>query len=229
MGTIINLIGKRFGKLFVVDKSKKRIKSGNVYWTCHCKCGKYIEVIGANLRRGNTSSCGCGLFSPNKFDLTHEFGIGYCSNGTKFLFDLEDYEKIKNYKWQVGSKGYIVAGCENERKNKSTIRLHRLIMNAPKDKQVDHKFGNVLDNRKENLRIATPQQNSMNQKKRKTNKSGYSGVSYIKETGKWRASLYFKRKHISLGYYKTKEEAIQARIRGEEKFFGEFKRPEEFK
>lgn len=189
MGTIINLIGKRFGKLFVVDKSKKRTKSGNVYWTCHCKCGKYIEVIGANLRRGNTSSCRCGLFSPNKFDLTHEFGIGYCSN----------------------------------------IRLHRLVMNAPKDKQVDHKFGNVLDNRKENLRIATPQQNSMNQKKRKTNKSGYSGVSYIKETGKWRTSLYFKRKHISLGCYKTKEEAIQARIRGEEKFFGEFKRPEEFK
>ena len=102
-------------------------------------------------------------------------------------------------------------------------------MNVPKDKQVDHKFGNVLDNRKENLRIATPQQNSMNQKKRKTNKSGYSGVGYIKETGKWRASLYFKRKHISLGCYKTKEEAIQARIRGEEKFFGEFKRPEEFK
>ena len=40
-------------------------------------------------------------------------------------------------------------------------------MNAPKDKQVDHKFGNVLDNRKENLRIVTPQQNSMNQKREK--------------------------------------------------------------
>lgn len=55
-------------------------------------------------------------------------------------------------------------------KNKSTIRLHRLVMNAPKDKQVDPKFGNVLDNRKENLRIATPQQNSMNQKREKQTK-----------------------------------------------------------
>ena len=40
------------------------------------------------------------LFSKtNKYDLSGEYGIGYDSNGQKFYFDLEDYDKIKNYCW----------------------------------------------------------------------------------------------------------------------------------
>ncbi len=58
--SVINLTGKRFGRLTVLHPSKKRSSSRQRFWICSCDCGKReIEVNGANLRNGNTRSCGC--------------------------------------------------------------------------------------------------------------------------------------------------------------------------
>ncbi len=53
----LNLIGKNFGKLTVIDESGYRNKK--VYWLCQCACGNLCEVPTGNLRSGNTTSCGC--------------------------------------------------------------------------------------------------------------------------------------------------------------------------
>lgn len=59
MKKIYDLTERRFGRLVVV-KYVKRTKSGNhFYWLCKCDCGKKNLVIGSNLRRGHTQSCGC--------------------------------------------------------------------------------------------------------------------------------------------------------------------------
>ncbi len=56
----IDLTGKRFGLLTVWQPSKRRSSSRQRYWICSCECGKReFEVNGANLRNGNTRSCGC--------------------------------------------------------------------------------------------------------------------------------------------------------------------------
>jgi hypothetical protein len=52
-GPRINLVGQRFGKLTVLSWA------GNSSWFCRCECGRTTEVIGANLKRLNTRSCGC--------------------------------------------------------------------------------------------------------------------------------------------------------------------------
>jgi len=54
-----NMIGQRFGWLIVDGVSSRRTTGGNAYWRCSCRCGRTIEVIGQNLRSGNTVSCGC--------------------------------------------------------------------------------------------------------------------------------------------------------------------------
>lgn len=63
MGLKINLIGQRFGRLKVIQDSGKRTGSkhgdGHVIWGCRCDCGKWVNVIGTNLRYGHTRSCNC--------------------------------------------------------------------------------------------------------------------------------------------------------------------------
>ena len=62
MGSFLDLTGKRFGKLYVVEQAETRIQGRGrrqVYWKCRCDCGNEIEVQANNLRSGHTISCGC--------------------------------------------------------------------------------------------------------------------------------------------------------------------------
>jgi len=58
MSKIIDMTGKRYGKLTVLyrDGSDSR---GTAKWRCKCDCGNECVVLGKNLRNGNTQSCGC--------------------------------------------------------------------------------------------------------------------------------------------------------------------------
>lgn len=132
--------------------------------------------------------------------------------------DIEDIEKVKKYKWHY-SYGYAKTAIKRKR-----LALHRYILNYKGALQVDHTNGNRLDNRKSNLRLATPQQNSMNSDIRIDNTSGVSGVSFHKHRQKWRAYLTFEGQTISLGYYYTFEEAVKVRKEAEIKYFGEYAR-----
>ena len=102
-------------------------------------------------------------------------------------------------------------------------RLHRIIMDDPEDLIVDHINRNPLDNRRDNLRIVSIQENNMNLSIRKTNKSGVSGVCWDKDANKWRADIAYKKKKINLGRFDNLEDARKAREDAEEEYFGEFR------
>ena len=57
MGAFIDLTGKRFTWLIVLEKLDKR--KNEWYWKCRCDCGNIVEVRGVSLREGKTRSCGC--------------------------------------------------------------------------------------------------------------------------------------------------------------------------
>jgi hypothetical protein len=57
MSHVIDLMGQTFGRLTVVQRGTNRGKCP--YWICRCVCGTVVTVLGADLRRGNTQSCGC--------------------------------------------------------------------------------------------------------------------------------------------------------------------------
>lgn len=98
--------------------------------------------------------------------------------------------------------------------------LHQFILRS--DEQVDHINRDRLDNRKSNLRICTPQQNSMNKSKRSDNVSGIIGVTQHREGGAWKVYINISKKQIWGGSFLNKTDAIAARLKLEEKYFGEF-------
>ena len=89
-----------------------------------------------------------------------------------------------------------------------------------KGDHTDHIDGDKLNNRRENLRVVTPQINQVNRKSvNKNNTSGVRGVS--KAYGKWRAQITVNRRNLHLGLFKTKDEALAARKRAELRYYGE--------
>ena len=142
--------------------------------------------------------------------------------GKKILLDREDLERVLAVGlWHISSKTYYV---RHIRLNRKVISLHRFLLNAPETMTVDHISGDTLDNRKVNLRICTKQNNSCNRKLYINNTSGYKGVCYRKDIGKWRASIDFNNKRIRLGYFNTPEEAHTAYCEASKKYHGEFGR-----
>jgi hypothetical protein len=94
-------------------------------------------------------------------------------------------------------------------------------MGNPKDKKIDHINGQVLDNRKTNLRVVTSQQNNFNRRKSKGS-SVYKGVHLCKKTNKWRASIQFNKKKYCLGYHDNEKDAALAYNNKCIVFFGEY-------
>ena len=111
----------------------------------------------------------------------------------KVFIDHEDIEKIKHYRWHL--EYYKTAKCYYVRttihlgmidgKNKSKcILLHSMIMGVEKNTIIDHKNHNPLDNRKKNLRIVEPSNNSANRKgANSNNKTGVRNVHLINRYG----------------------------------------------
>ena len=200
---------------------------------CNCQDNKEIDVRASNLRFGITQSCGCihreslsllGLSNKeyNKYDLSGEYGIGWTSNTNKeFYFDLEDYDKIKDYCWcehKIEGKTYSALEARNPI-TKQTIRMSFVLGY----KNYDHINRNTLDNRRSNFRICTASDNARNRNKSKSNTSGFIGVHFDAKRQVWVARITDKPNHRIIVYNGTnKQDAIIARLNAELKYYGEF-------
>lgn len=102
------------------------------------------------------------------------------------------------------------------------VRMHRLIMNCPSELQVDHINGNGLDNRRDNLRLATNKQNCRNKRVQINNLTGYKGVSFNKKKKLYHARIRVNDELISLGRSKDLKIAIMKYNEAALKYFGEF-------
>ena len=239
-----DLTGKVFDRLTVIEQADDYIEKNGTHraqWLCKCSCesNKTIIVLGDRLKRKSTRSCGClakehfikvlnenrqklidTKHKTNNYDLNGEYGVGWTTNTNKeFYFDLEDYDKIKDYCWneKIDKHGYSVLIAHIPFQNKTIKMFHLLGF-----KGYDHHNRNPLDNRKENLWSASVTDNVRNSSINKNNKSGFIGVSWHKQSNKWRAYITIDYKQISLGQFSDIKEAIKARLNAEVKYFGKF-------
>lgn len=144
-------------------------------------------------------------------------------NNGETILDEEDLTFVNQWHWWFSKTGYVRRKIYIGGKPK-IILLHRILLNAPKDMQVDHINGNRLDNRKSNLRLVTLEQNRMNRGLNKNNKSGYKGVFWYKPLYKWCAYITVNTKRRHLGYFRDKKEAAFAYNKAAFDNFGEFAR-----
>ncbi len=139
------------------------------------------------------------------------------------LVDDEDYERIVSMGLWNTARGYAQRSIRQGKLRRGE-RMHRVILGVTDPKtHVDHINHNTLDNRKCNLRLATPRQNAMNRAAQRNNKSGHKGVSWHGQNNNWCARIMIDGKYTHLGSFAAQQDAINAYERASEEHFGEFK------
>ena len=138
------------------------------------------------------------------------------TQGWLAIVDDEDYERLSQHKWQASKsrRQWTAASCRwvPEIKTPRNFIMSREVLHAPKDVQVDHihKDDGVIDNRKENLRFATNQQNTQNMRPRLTSKRNFKGVFRPGRNKQWQASIRVGKKNVYLGLFKDEIDAACA-------------------
>lgn len=135
------------------------------------------------------------------------------------LVDDDIYEEAKHFSWWADHGNYVVS----ELAKGLRLRLHHFVMGKMlKGVEWDHINRNPLDNRRENLRLTTRQQNSMNRGPNKNNSTGFKGVCFDKSRGKYLAGVKVNYRRVNLGRYKTAEEAARVYDAAARKHHGEY-------
>lgn len=130
------------------------------------------------------------------------------------IVDTADYDWLSQWKWcawKVKSRHtYYAIRTQRINGKNTTVRMHRLILDAEDGTPIDHKDGNGLNNTRDNLRVANPLQNAQNSRTPTNNTSGYKGVYWHKATGKWMVRINVDNKRKHLGLFTSLEEAARA-------------------
>jgi hypothetical protein len=120
-------------------------------------------------------------------------------------------------------KGYITVDVNNYPYLAHRLAWMYMTGEMPdSNNEIDHINGNRIDNRWCNLRLASDSENMANSKIRIDNSSGYKGVCWSKQKGKWVVNVHFKRKQYYGGSFIDREEAFNARNSLSQRLHGEF-------
>lgn len=143
------------------------------------------------------------------------------SQGHIAIVDAIDADLVLQHKWcafPMGNTVYAQRCAKREGGGWTTVYLHKFITGY---KETDHRNGNGLDNRRENLREATRSQNLCN-RHTDIGASGFRGVTWADRQHAWKAQIGSGGKHFNLGYFSTAEEAALVRDNAARDLHGEF-------
>jgi HNH endonuclease/AP2 domain-containing protein len=138
------------------------------------------------------------------------------TKGKVAIVDADDYDWLIEWRWSAHkSRGrwdgaHRNARCSELAGKRSKVSMARQILNAPNGVEVDHINGDVFDNRRANLRLATHSENARNRTAAKNNASGFKGVRWLPKIQKWQARISANKKEYHLGCFDSPEEASAA-------------------
>ena len=177
--------------------------------------------------------------------------ISHPKHGDQHIYiDSADWDFVKKHKWTVkfskkeknrkyvqtqvdhpsgGTHTYYIQTQNRVQTSKRTtwLLMHRLLLGAPKNRHIDHINNNGLDNRRTNLRMCTPSQNSRNRSPNKNSAVPFKGVKYrhrlSKKTKKpFQSQIDYNKKRYHLGLFETAIAAAEAHDIAALKFHGDY-------
>ncbi len=150
------------------------------------------------------------------------------TQGYESLVDVEDAERVLAHKWHAsrsmrkdGTYRVYASRADRSSGRRLLVPMHRFVIGAGPDDIVDHKNRDTLDNRRSNLRFATSSQNAINTV-RPVGVSGYRGVYFHPQSGRWNAKIGVNGAFRSFGYFLDAESAARAYDAGALGIYGEF-------
>lgn len=200
------IVGKKFGKWTVIEYLGCEKGKGMIF-KCKCECGKEQSIRYSNLIRGSTTQCkSC---SVTKHGYTHTRLYGVWKHMIKRCYNKND----KDYKW-YGALGVKV--CDDWKNDFTTFHDWAYSTgydeNAKKGECTIDRIDTEGNYEPSNCKWSTMWEQNINQRKRSTNTTGYTGI-YLR-SGKvnvWVAIICINHKYIYLGSYKTQKEALEIR------------------
>ena len=207
---MIDLTGKRFGRLVCVRLAEEKDNSGNTQWVCRCDCGNTCLAALHQLRSGYKKSCGCLGHPPIKDYIGKRFNkltvIEYAGkqNGMhrwRCVCDCGRETVVGQTRLQSGKTKSC--GCLNRSRVRKPVKKIKIKIENPRG-LVDGTCVPALVARMSNPPIAS-------------NTSGYNGV-YKNSNGTWSAQITFKRKTYYLGSFTDIQDAVAARKQSEEMY-----------
>lgn len=140
------------------------------------------------------------------------------TRGEVTLVDDDIFEELSKYKWYL-IDGFAGRTVKKEDK-RTTIYMHRVVVDAPKGLSVCHLNGNKLDNRRENLCLVKPSTRMHKRKPNLKHSSEYRGVYWAKDKRKWVSEIKVNKKHVRLGCFENEQEAAIAYDEAARKYYG---------
>lgn len=197
MRTYNDICGKKFPHFVVNNPVRKEYKGKSVlYWECTCECGKTFYSTYTNITSGKIKSCGC---FQKKYQREKHLGKGKISVGE--IFGL-----LKVVDTKIGDNGKTQYICDCECGNTITLSGSHLVKR--------YSCGCMSKDYIPNTDVKAESFTHLG-KKSKRNTSGYPGVCWKKDKQRWQARIFFNGKDKHLGYFYTKEEAVEARKNAE--------------
>jgi hypothetical protein len=214
---------------------------------CQCGCGQKTKIAPKHYK-----CFGVKRGEPWRFLAGHQrkvrpiieeavpfrlHGI-YCrlvelTQGQYAIVDADKYDEVMQQKWYArwdkDNNGYYAVAHKITNGKRGTIWMHRWVLGLPPEdkRQTDHIDPlRTTENCTGNLRPASKFESAQNKRKLKSNTSGRKGVSFNRDTGKWRAAITAEGVKLYLKEYDSFEEACAVREAAENKYHGEFARKE---
>ena len=213
MPSKLNLIGKKFNKLIVLEETPNR-RNGAVVWKCLCECGNEALVTGSALKSGHTKSCGCLIMQILQKRITIHNKSGTFEHTSWRSMRSRCLNKANKRYEDYGGRGIVICDRWLEPNGAGFLNFLEDMGEAPEGYTLDRidVDGNYTP---ENCRWADITTQNFNQRIRKNNTSGRTGVYWDHTRHKWYATICMYGKRTYLGRFDTIEEAIRVREKAE--------------